>query len=532
MDDEVLPSSVSPRKSTRNRKSTQKGVAFEIELQRKMEKNQQQIDEEDDDEFSGEEIQIEDTVASNVALAGKDIYSFDRVKKLERLETPKKENTKSIPKTPHHLRKRIGKGIKSSIAEDFSSDGGEAYENTASDYSASESESSNSDSSEDVDVEDISDGGGETVKAPAMKGLVARIQKESGSRTSKKSTSEYVIRTEEYFSNNATKKSTTSNHTLSKLKTPRLNQEELQRLLKKTAVSEEHRSSICNFGEECKDNFNRWICLLHENFNLLFYGLGSKRNVLHEFHELVLKDQPVLVVNGFFPSLTLKDILDAITHDMLQMQGESFANVFSNCEAIVDAFAEIPDQHLYLLVHNIDGDMLRNHKAQAALAMLASARNIHLVASIDHINAPLVWDHNKLSKFNFVWWDCTSFLPYTDETSFESSMMVQRTGNLALSSLRNVFLSLTSNAKGIYKLILKYQLDHNTSQYYQGLLFKDLYWSCREAFLVSSDLVLRAQLTEFVDHKMVKLKRSADGAEYLIIPIATNLLQQFSNEQT
>lgn len=63
------------------------------------------------------------------------------------------------------------------------------------------------------------------------------------------------------------------------------------------------------------------------------------------------------------------------------------------------------------------------------------------------------------------------------------------------------------------------------------MLFKDLYWACREAFLVSSDLALRAQLTEFVDHKMIKFKRSLDGAEYLIIPIQNTLLQQFLNEQ-
>lgn len=65
-----------------------------------------------------------------------------------------------------------------------------------------------------------------------------------------------------------------------------------------------------------------------------------------------------------------------------------------------------------------------------------------------------------------------------------------------------------------------------------GIAFKKLYSVCREAFLVSSDLALRAQLTEFVDHKMVKFRRSADGTEYLMIPIANQLLQQFLNEQT
>lgn len=64
-----------------------------------------------------------------------------------------------------------------------------------------------------------------------------------------------------------------------------------------------------------------------------------------------------------------------------------------------------------------------------------------------------------------------------------------------------------------------------------GMAFKDLYRAAREGFLVSSDLALRAQLTEFIDHKLVKTKRNVDGAEYLQIPLDNALLQQFLNQQ-
>lgn len=48
-----------------------------------------------------------------------------------------------------------------------------------------------------------------------------------------------------------------------------------------------------------------------------------------------------------------------------------------------------PDLHVYVIIHNIDGLMLRGEKTQSALGQLASLPNLHLVASIDHINAPL-----------------------------------------------------------------------------------------------------------------------------------------------
>lgn len=61
-------------------------------------------------------------------------------------------------------------------------------------------------------------------------------------------------------------------------------------------------------------------------------------------------------------------------------------------------------------------------------------------------------------------------MPYEAETSYESSLLVQTSGALALLSLQNVFLSLTKNAKDIYILLVKYQLT-NSRRDYAGLYF-------------------------------------------------------------
>lgn len=142
-----------------------------------------------------------------------------------------------------------------------------------------------------------------------------------------------------------------------------------------------------------------------------------------------------------------------------------------------------------------------------------------------------MWNNTKLNNFNFIWYDVTSYLPYTDETAFENSLLISNSGALELSSMKSVFQSLTSNAKGIYMMLVKYQLKNSSSQNYQGMLFKDLYSACRESFLVSSDIALRAQLTEFLDHKLARLKRSADGSENITVPIHNTLLQKFMGEQ-
>lgn len=45
-----------------------------------------------------------------------------------------------------------------------------------------------------------------------------------------------------------------------------------------------------------------------EGYSLLLHGVGSKRSLINDFHTEIIADHPTLIVNGFFPSLTLKDV--------------------------------------------------------------------------------------------------------------------------------------------------------------------------------------------------------------------------------
>lgn len=80
-----------------------------------------------------------------------------------------------------------------------------------------------------------------------------------------------------------------------------------------------------------------------------------------------------------------------------------------------------------------------------------------------------VWDQAKLSRYNFVWWDVTSLQPYSGETQFESSLLVQRSGGLALSSLSNVFNSLTTNARKIFIIMVRHQLRNHKDPTFLGM---------------------------------------------------------------
>lgn len=79
-----------------------------------------------------------------------------------------------------------------------------------------------------------------------------------------------------------------------------------------------------------------------------------------------------------------------------------------------------------------------------------------------------MWDQAKLRRFNFAWWDVTTCVAYSAETSYESSLLIQQSGALALSSLNSVFKSLIPNAKKVFLLIAKNQLDNAKNQSFSG----------------------------------------------------------------
>ncbi|CAN0133314.1 unnamed protein product [Bubo scandiacus] len=410
-----------------------------------------------------------------------------------------------VSTTPYRLRKRL-------TAPD-------PYLESESEYSASCSEEDEEDQKE---VSTVLSG----QKTPAK--TKAGSTPPPRNTLAKKNKNKMANLVEEYFEAHSSSKVLTSDRTLQKLQKRRLNQQTLHDLLKKAPLA--YAAEIKELNQQHERLFSKWMLQLHLGFNIVLYGLGSKRDLLEKFRISALQESVHLVVNGYFPSITLRSILNSITEDVLNHIG-TFRSPPDQLEFIIKRFKEDSSLELYVLIHNLDSQMLRGERSQQILAQLSSVPSIYLIASIDHINAPLLWDQAKLSLYNWLWYETTTFSPYVEETSYENSLLVQQSGSLALSSLTHVLRSLTLNARGIFRLLAQYQLENKDNPSYPGLSFQDFYQQCREAFLVNSDLTLRAQLTEFRDHKLIRTKRGADGVEYLLIPVDDSTLADFLEKE-
>ncbi|CAL8068680.1 unnamed protein product [Calicophoron daubneyi] len=296
-----------------------------------------------------------------------------------------------------------------------------------------------------------------------------------------------------------------------------------------------------------KQLFDYWPVYLKEGFNILLYGLGSKRGLLDTFRQRYLSNYNCLVVPGYDLSVNIRQILSSLCDELLQISEKS-QNITGQMRLITDLLSrpEASNSPVYIVVHNIDGPGLRNTKAQAILAHLASIENIHLIASVDHPNMPIIWSNNELARFRWIWEDCTNLADYSVEASYANSTLLQNllgglisdtAGGLGLgesgtmlASLRQVAASLTQNARDIFRMVAEHQLDSPLKESHDdrvGMPLEELYWRCRDAFLTNSEATLRTQLTEFRDHKLIKIRKGPDGTELLHIPMDDNSLRKF-----
>lgn len=259
----------------------------------------------------------------------------------------------------------------------------------------------------------------------------------------------------------------TSNHTLERLKNSRLQHDDLFTLLKSIKMSKTHMEKTQELNQDYEESFGKWMMAFSKGFNVILHGLGSKQHLIHKFCQIHLFHRPTMVVNGFFPTLVVKDILNSINTDILKAKFPHRSN-HEAVDAIAAAFKSSPNTHLFLIVHNLDGPMIRKTKDQHIISRLAKIPNIHLLASIDHINAPMMWDQTCSSNFNFLWWDCTTMLPYKNETAFENSSFMKNSGELGLAAMTNVYQSLTKNSKGVFMLLVNDQLKNQKDANYQG----------------------------------------------------------------
>ena len=322
---------------------------------------------------------------------------------------------------------------------------------------------------------------------------------------------------------------------------------------------------------------------LTQGFSLLFYGIGSKRQFLERFALEYLVPRlsqsakgeygkgrsgsgnntsmtiPCIIVNGYNPSCVYREVFRAVSKIMFpqEIYGDDSKFWGNLCMLQVQRMIEFykdkpPDIKLVLLVHNIDGPGVRKEMFQTLLSSLSVIRQIALIASADHIYAPVLWDNMKSQNYNFVYHDITDYAPRVVESTFQDSMKLGKSDGISASvdGVKYVLESLTKNSKRLYKLLLETQMQnmdkalqntghaahkssveddtaetttpassarrgidarHGTMS--TGIDMKKLQQMCADEFIASNEISLRTMLREFIEHKMASMSKNTSGLE-------------------
>ncbi|KAG2497585.1 hypothetical protein HYH03_004331 [Edaphochlamys debaryana] len=300
-----------------------------------------------------------------------------------------------------------------------------------------------------------------------------------------------------------------------------------------------------------RGQFDDWHSRLRSNFSVLLYGFGSKRALLEEFARTLAGsrnrgDAAVLVFHGYNPRCTAREVVAGVAGALMQ---RSFRNLGSGASAaaaaagtcaasgaastaavggvgggapgalrslVEDIRAEPPGRHAFVVIHNIDGPGLRAD--MSLLSALAACPQVHVIASVDHCMAPLLWDAADAARFRWQYINATTFLPYTAEISGAPSVLVGAfKSGVVTAGAGTVLRSLVLGAQEVFRLLAEHLLEDEESE---GVAFAHLYRMCRERFLVRDERVLRQHLVEFVDHQLVRLRPASDNSgELLAIPM-------------
>ncbi|MFH4976381.1 hypothetical protein AB6A40_003090 [Gnathostoma spinigerum] len=283
-------------------------------------------------------------------------------------------------------------------------------------------------------------------------------------------------------------------------------------------------------NKNLKNEFPKWMNYLLAGFNVMLYGVGSKRRLLDDFCKEILCDYSYIVVDGFQPSVNARTILQSL-------ESRFALKTHKKCRSIVEWASLLSDslfkhnQDVVLVLNNIDGIGLREKIQQQALAELAKGRNIFIIASIDHVNATLLWNQPMLNAFRFIWVNADTMLTYSVELLASDSKLLGLSAKTAgtthsVTSIDVVWQSLTTNSRMIlYKLA---KLFYSTRQ---PIEFFQLFRCVRDDFLVSSDIALRQQLIEFHDHRLINKERLQDGNEYIRMTVDEKVMRAFLQEK-
>ncbi|KAL2699686.1 hypothetical protein AAEP93_009661 [Penicillium crustosum] len=398
---------------------------------------------------------------------------------------------------------------------------------------------------ESIEPEDAEEAPGKGAKQPKR-----RAGRPKGARNKRSPTPEGELPAHErYFFQNRAGPVKTSNATLNKV--PLLTHEEyFEKLGQYEDPCKEEKEYLQSLHDR---SFPQWAFEFDEGFNICLFGYGSKRKLMDEFAEWIYNHRssvtmtPIIVmVNGYTPGISIRSIFATIVTAVMGDDAPSKLGAQpTEVLELLQSALKSHEEPVTVLINSIDAPPLRRAANQALLARLAATPRIRLLVTADTPNFPVMWDISLRDQLNFVFHDCTTFLPFSAEADVveEVNTLLGRKGRRVggKDGVGFVLKSLPENARNLYRLLLTELITllddgHQSDDEGEaegggkagdetGIEFRLLYQKATEEFVASSEMMFRTLLKEFHDHQMITSRMDASGMEILGVPLSRDEME-------
>ncbi|KAI8853365.1 origin recognition complex subunit 2-domain-containing protein [Chytridium lagenaria] len=178
--------------------------------------------------------------------------------------------------------------------------------------------------------------------------------------------------------------------------------------------------------------FAEWQAQLAAGFSILLYGLGSKRILLSSVSVGTSLEKSDFEIDGSDTRF------DADVHVLSKLYSicrgdrpgrKEVTSIADRVSGISKYFHDALGSYecFYVIIHSIDGAGVRDPSCQSILSHLkrkCPLGAIRIIGSMDHVNAPLIWDQVLIEDFRWLWKDVTTFSCYETEVEHVSKAMV------------------------------------------------------------------------------------------------------------
>jgi origin recognition complex subunit 2 len=251
-------------------------------------------------------------------------------------------------------------------------------------------------------------------------------------------------------------------------------------------------------------------CEILMHFSLLFYGFGSKAELLQDFGRRTLGSLGfVLAVDAFMGHSRMMQIVINSLSELVRPESRTM-------QGVIAALSK-KRQKAFLIINSMESSFLEDAEARKSLIEAANSDCIFIVASIDRL--PMM----PLSFFTQM-----KFLPinvnterfYNQEIAFGSS----NKGHNSVGSIDRftlVLRTLTNTALGIFKVLLKHQIKTG-----EGLGRSEWLGKSITALCTRLQSTFKGQITEFMDHRLVMQKKGNDVYMIPLTPLELEALEK------